>query len=158
MIKSKILFPTLIIASTFLLDRLSKIYILNLAENTENLNLSITSFINIILVGYTGIGSGHFQIYDNTLYKVITALILLINFVIIYILINSEKFQRILFSLILGGSLGNLYDRIYYSAVPDYIDLNYNGYHWFVFNVADIFISIGILMLILTEFLKKNEK
>ena len=73
-------------------------------------------------------------------------------------MINSEKFQRILFSLILGGSLGNLYDRIYYSAVPDFIDLNYNGYHWFVFNVADIFISIGILMLILTEFLKKNEK
>ncbi len=158
MIKSKILFPTLIIASTFLLDRLSKIYILNLAENTENLNLSITSFINIILVWNTGIGFGLFQIDDNTLYNVITALILLINFVIIYILINSEKFQRILFSLILGGSLGNLYDRIYYSAVPDYIDLNYNGYHWFVFNVADIFISIGILMLILTEFLKKNEK
>ena len=158
MIKSKILFPTLIIASTFLLDRLSKIYILNLAENTENLNLSITSFINIILVWNTGIGFGLFQIDDNTLYNVITALILLINFVIIYILINSEKFQRILFSLILGGSLGNLYDRIHYSAVPDYIDLNYNGYHWFVFNVADIFISIGILMLILTEFLKKNEK
>ena len=158
MIKSKILFPTLIIVSAFLLDRLSKIYILNLAENTENLNLSITSFINIILVWNTGIGFGLFQIDDNTLYNVITALILLINFVIIYILINSEKFQRILFSLILGGSLGNLYDRIYYSAVPDYIDLNYNGYHWFVFNVADIFISIGILMLILTEFLKKNEK
>ena len=158
MIKSKILFPTLIIVSTFLLDRFSKIYILNLAENTENLNLSITSFINIILVWNTGIGFGLFQIDDNTLYNVITALILLINFVIIYILINSEKFQRILFSLILGGSLGNLYDRIYYSAVPDYIDLNYNGYHWFVFNVADIFISIGILMLILTEFLKKNEK
>ena len=158
MIKSKILFPTSIIVSTFLLDRFSKIYILNLAENTENLNLSITSFINIILVWNTGIGFGLFQIDDNTLYNVITALILLINFVIIYILINSEKFQRILFSLILGGSLGNLYDRIYYSAVPDYIDLNYNGYHWFVFNVADIFISIGILMLILTEFLKKNEK
>ena len=160
MIKSKILFPTLIIASTFLLDRLSKIYILNLAENTENLNLSITSFINIILVWNTGIGFGLFQIDDNTLYNVITALILLINFVIIYILINSEKFQRILFSLILGGSLGNLYDRIYYSAVPDYIDLNYNGYHWFVFNVADIFISIGIFCLIFVELLnyKKSDE
>ena len=70
-IKSKILFPTLIAAST-LLDRLSKIYILNLAENTENLNLSITSFINIILVWNTGIGFGLFQIDDNTLYNVIT--------------------------------------------------------------------------------------
>ena len=61
--------------------------------------------------------------------------------------------------MILGGSFGNLYDRIYFSAVPDFIDLNYKGYHWFVFNVADIFITIGIFLLILSEiFKKKNEK
>ena len=73
-------------------------------------------------------------------------------------LFNSNNLQKIFFSMILGGSIGNLYDRIYYSAVPDFIDLNYNGYHWFVFNVADIFITIGILALISSEILKKNEK
>ena len=74
-------------------------------------------------------------------------------------LFNSNNLQKIFFSMILGGSIGNLYDRIYYSAVPDFIDLNYNGYHWFVFNVADIFITIGIFALLLVEiFKKKNEK
>ena len=73
-------------------------------------------------------------------------------------LIKSDVLHKILFSMILGGSLGNLYDRLYYSAVPDFIDLNYNGYHWFVFNVADIFITLGILILISNEILKKDEK
>ena len=89
-----------------------------------------------------------------------TTLIAVINIIIIYLLIKSEKLHQILFSMILGGSLGNLYDRIYYNSVPDFIDLNYNGYHWFIFNVADIFITIGIILLILAELIsykKVNE-
>jgi len=115
--------------------------------------------LNIILVWNSGIGFGLLQFDERIAYNIITILIVIINFVIIYLLINSDSLRKILFSMILGGSFGNLYDRIYYSAVPDFIDLNYNGYHWFVFNVADIFISIGIFALIFFEiFGKKNEK
>ena len=139
MINSKYLVYILIISTIFLLDRLSKVYIIDLAENTVNLEMSITSFLNIILVWNSGIGFGLFQIEKPVLYNLITFIILIINFIIIYFLISVDYIQKIFFCMILGGSFGNLYDRIYFSAVPDFIDLNYKGYHWFVFNVADIF-------------------
>ena len=159
MIKKQFILNLIIIFFIFFLDRISKIYILNLAENQGIIDITINPFLNIILVWNSGIGFGLFQFDERFAYNLITILILIINFVIIYLLLNSEKFHKILFAMILGGSFGNLYDRIYYSAVPDFIDLNYNGYHWFVFNVADIFISIGIFALIFHEvFRKKNEK
>ena len=155
----KIIFYFLIISVIFILDRISKIYVINIAETIGAVDISINNFLNIILVWNSGIGFGLFQFDERFAYNLITILILIINFVIIYLLLNSEKFHKILFAMILGGSFGNLYDRIYYSAVPDFIDLNYNGYHWFVFNVADIFITIGIFTLIFIEiFKKKNEK
>ena len=148
-----------IILLIFFLDRISKLYILNIAENEGIVDITINSFLNIILVWNTGIGFGLFQFDKSIIYNVITILILIINLIIIYLLIYSDNLHKIVFSMILGGSLGNFFDRIYYSAVPDFIDLNYNGYHWFVFNLADIFISIGIFMLIFLEiFIKKNEK
>ncbi len=159
MIKKQFILNFTIIFFIFFLDRISKIYILSLAENQGTIDITINPFLNIILVWNSGIGFGLFQFDERFAYNLITILILIINFVIIYLLLNSEKFHKILFAMILGGSFGNLYDRIYYSAVPDFIDLNYNGYHWFVFNVADIFISIGIFALIFHEvFGKKNEK
>ena len=159
MIKKQFILNFIIIFFIFFLDRISKIYILNLAENQGTIDITINPFLNIILVWNSGIGFGLFQFDERFAYNLITILILIINFVIIYLLLNAEKFHKILFAMILGGSFGNLYDRIYYSAVPDFIDLNYNGYHWFVFNVADIFISIGIFALIFHEvFGKKNEK
>ena len=159
MIKKQFIFNFIIIFFIFFLDRISKIYILNLAENQGIIDITINPFLNIILVWNSGIGFGLLQFDERIAYNIITILIVIINFVIIYLLINSDSLRKILFSMILGGSFGNLYDRIYYSAVPDFIDLNYNGYHWFVFNVADIFISIGIFALIFFEiFGKKNEK
>ena len=86
-------------------------------------------------------------------YNIVTALIVFINFVIIYLLFNEKGMKYYFLLVILGGSLGNLFDRMYFRAVPDFIDLNYNGYHWFIFNVADIFITIGIILLILAEFI-----
>jgi|TARA_B100000929_G_C15509537_1_gene419845 signal peptidase II len=155
----KFIFHLLIILAIFTLDRVSKIYVINIAETTSTVDIFINDFLNIILVWNSGIGFGLFQFDERFAYNVITILILIINIVIIYLLLNSEKFHKILFAMILGGSFGNLYDRVYYSAVPDFIDLNYNGYHWFVFNVADIFISIGIFALIFHEvFRKQNEK
>ena len=159
MLKKKFILNSLIIFFIFFLDRLSKIYILNIVENEGIVDITINSYLNIILVWNAGIGFGLFQLDQAFAYNLITILIFLINLIIIYLLFYSDKLHKIFFSMILGGSLGNFYDRVYYSAVPDFIDLNYNGYHWFVFNVADIFISIGIISLIFFEiFKKKNEK
>ena len=140
----------------FFLDRISKIYILNLAESSGAVNIPLTSFLNFILVWNTGIGFGLFSFDGNTMYNLITILIVIVNLIIIYLMLTSDDIRGYLFSIILGGSLGNLFDRFYYSAVPDFIDLNYNGFHWFVFNVADIFITVGIVCLIFAElFLNK---
>ena len=130
-----------------------------MAENEGVVDITVNSFLNIILVWNSGIGFGLLQFDGNLIYNLITLLIIIVNFIIIYLIFNSTRLHQILFSMILGGSLGNLYDRISYSAVPDFIDLNYSGYHWFVFNVADIFISIGIFTLIFLElFIKKNNE
>ena len=137
----------------FSIDRISKIYVITLAEGQSNLDLYINSFINIILVWNTGIAFGLLSFDSNLFYNFITILILFINLFIFYLIFKSEKFILYSLILILGGSLGNLFDRLYYSAVPDFIDLNYNGYHWFIFNIADIFITLGIISLILVEIL-----
>ncbi len=137
----------------FFVDRTSKTYVINLAEGQDNLDLYINPFLNIILVWNTGIAFGLLSFDSNLVYNAITILILFINLFIFYLIIKSEKFVLFSLILVLGGSLGNLYDRLYYSAVPDFIDLNYNGYHWFIFNIADIFITLGIISLILVEIL-----
>ena len=147
----KVFIYFLIISFAFFLDRISKIYILNLAENSGVVNISLTSFLNFILVWNTGIGFGLFSFDGSTMYNIITILIVIVNLIIIYLMLTSNDIRGYLFSIILGGSLGNLFDRLYYSAVPDFIDFNYNNYHWFVFNVADIFISAGIMCLIFVE-------
>ena len=159
MLKKQFVLNSLIIFLIFFLDRISKNYIINLFENENIIDITISPFLNLILVWNSGIGFGLLQLDQTFAYNLITALILIINLIIIYFLFTTESTLKIFFSMILGGSFGNFYDRINYSAVPDFIDLNYNGYHWFVFNVADIFITIGIFTLIFTEiFMKKNEK
>ena len=144
----------------FLLDRISKLYILSILEDLGNVDISINSYINLILVWNRGIGFGLLSFDQLEMYNLMTILIIFINLLIVYLIIKSKDKSAYFFLIILGGSLGNLFDRIYYSAVPDFIDISYKGYHWFVFNVADIFISLGIICLILAELLnykKKNE-
>ena len=146
-----------IVMIVFLLDRITKIYILNFSEANGNVDIYLNSFINLILVWNTGIGFGLLSFDQSTIYNLITLLIILINLVIIYFIIKIKDYRTYFFLIILGGSLGNLFDRIYYSAVPDFIDINYKGFHWFVFNIADIFISLGIICLIICElFFFKN--
>ena len=154
----KIIIYFLILSSIFFLDRLSKLYILDIAEKNGIVDIYVNNFLNIILVWNSGIGFGLLSFDTSSVYNLITILIALINILILYIALKSENFKGYLFIMILGGSLGNLFDRIYYSAVPDFIDLNYNNFHWFIFNVADIFITVGILCLILVElFFNKQE-
>ncbi len=149
-----------IILFIFLADRISKLYILSVLEDLGFVDININSYINLILVWNSGIGFGLLSFDQSSIYNVITILIIFINLLIVYLIIKSKDNTAYFFLIILGGSLGNLFDRIYYSAVPDFIDISYKGYHWFVFNVADIFISLGIICLIFAELLnykKKNE-
>ena len=158
---NKLLIGFIILVFCFALDRLSKIYILNILNSEGQVNFYINQYLNIYLVWNTGIGFGMFASENNIYYNLFTGIIILINFVILYFAYIEDKFKSFFLMVILGGSLGNLFDRLYYKAVPDFIDLNYAGYHWFIFNVADIFITIGIICLILSEFIfykKKNEK
>ena len=142
-----------IISFIFLVDRISKLYILSILEDLGFVDININQFINFILVWNSGVGFGLFSFEQSTIYNLITLIIILINLIIIYLIIKTKDFSKYFYLIILGGSLGNLFDRIYYSSVPDFIDISYKGYHWFVFNVADIFISLGIICLIFAELL-----
>ena len=140
----------------FFLDRLSKIKIIN--HQMNNNQIFINDFINLELVWNTGIGFGFLSSNSNLVYNSITAIIGVIIFFIIYLIINSKLIDKVLFSLILGGALGNFFDRLVYFAVPDFIDLHYQRFHWFTFNIADIFISIGVIILITKDLFLKNGK
>jgi len=145
----------------FAIDRFSKLYILNLAEMNDALNLYVASFLNFYLIWNKGIAFGLFSFDQNFIYNFITFLITTITIIVLIIAIKSRDYKGYFFISIFSGSVGNLYDRIYYSAVPDFIDFHLNDFHWFIFNVADIFISLGVICLIFVEiFFKKkiNEK
>jgi len=140
----------------FVFDRLSKLYILSLAEVNDSLNLYVAPFLNFYLIWNKGIAFGLFSFDQNFIYNLITFLIITITIIILIVAIKSKNYKGYFFISIFSGSVGNLYDRLYYSAVPDFIDFHLNGFHWFIFNVADIFISLGVICLIFVEiFFKK---
>ena len=147
----------IIVLAIFFFDRVTKIYLLNLQENGTDIDFYITSFLNFYLIWNTGIGFGLASMETNIYYHVLTAIIACINIGLIFFLIKSKSTYAYMIALILGGSLGNLFDRLYYYAVPDFIDFHLGNFHWFIFNVADIFITIGIIGLILIELLKKEK-
>ena len=147
----------IIVLAIFFFDRVTKIYLLNLQENGTDIDFYITSFLNFYLIWNTGIGFGLASMETNIYYNALTAIIIIINIGLIFFLVKSKSYYAYLIALIIGGSLGNLFDRIYYYAVPDFIDLHLGNFHWFIFNVADIFITIGIIGLILVELLKKEK-
>ena len=146
-----------IILLIFFIDRFSKIYILDIAESNGNVDIYINSFLNFVLYWNTGIGFGLFAFEQPQAYNFITLVIIFVNLIIIYLIYKSTNFKIYFFIMILGGSLGNLYDRINYKAVPDFIDLHINNFHWFIFNIADIFISLGVICLIYVEIFFKDK-
>ena len=146
-----------IILIVFIFDRTTKLYILKLAEVENSVDLYITSYLNLFLIWNKGIAFGLFSMDESTIYNSITILIGLIIIAILFMVLKNNNIQRYFFALIAGGALGNLYDRVVYRAVPDFIDLHFYGFHWFVFNVADIFITIGVFCLILVELFINNK-
>ncbi|MFM8244373.1 MAG: signal peptidase II [Candidatus Fonsibacter sp.] len=143
----------------FVIDRITKFLIIQKFLTEKNQEIVINNFVNFVLVWNQGVGFGLFPIESFKVYTIISVLIFLVNIWLIIWFFKSNKLSEKLFiAIILGGSLGNLVDRIYYRSVPDFIDLHYGNFHWFTFNFADISITIGILGLLLSEFIKKNEK
>ena len=147
----------IIILIIFFFDRLTKLYLINLQASGTDIDFYIFSFLNFYLIWNTGIGFGLASMEANIYYHILTAIIAFVNLGLIYFLLKSKGIYVYLLATIIGGSLGNLFDRIYYYAVPDFIDLHLGNYHWFIFNVADIFITVGIIGLILIELLKKEK-
>ena len=154
-IKNKIvtknnLYCLIVILTIFFLDRYTKLLILeNFSENTYYLN----DYINLDLIWNIGIGFGFFSTTSSIIYNLITVLILSIIVFLFISMIKAEYLDKIIYSTIIGGALGNFYDRVIFMAVPDFIDLHYNNFHWFVFNVADIFISLGIIVFIIRSYI-----
>ena len=141
----------------FCIDRISKLFVINLAEPNGQINLDVNSYLNLNLIWNEGIAFGMFSFDQKFYYHMLTILIFLIILVIFWLMFKSKGFEKFSYILIIGGSLGNIFDRIYYSAVPDFIDIYFNNFHWFIFNVADIFISVGIFCLISIEILNKKK-
>ena len=147
----------IILITIFLIDRISKLYILKLAEVENSVNVYITSYLNLFLIWNKGIAFGLLAANESIIYNTITLVISLIIVVILFMMWKGDNIQRYFLALVAGGALGNLYDRIIYTAVPDFIDLHFQGFHWFVFNVADIFITVGVFCLILVELFYNNK-
>ena len=153
----ELIVPTLLIIFGFFTDRLSKIYAIKHLMNNDG--YSVNDFLNFDLVWNTGIGFGLFSVEANITYHLISLLIFIVIIFLFYLITKAKFTDKILFSMIVGGAIGNLYDRLVYFAVPDFIDFHINQFHWFTFNIADIFISIGIILIIIKDLsLSKNEK
>ncbi len=156
MILKKNFLNLLFIISIFLLDRVSKLIVIQITNDTGEAKISLTSFLNLNLIWNDGIAFGLFSFSEKIYYNLLTLVIILVIFIVFWMIIRTNGIEKLSFMMIFGGSIGNVFDRIYYSSVPDFIDIHFNNYHWFIFNVADIFISIGVLLLIYLEFFRKN--
>ena len=144
------IYSFIIIIFAFGLDRISKIYVINLIQNNDK-EIYVNNILNITLNWNTGIGFGLLSLNAGIQYHIVSALILLIIVYLIFLMTKGDILEKFMFALIIGGAAGNLFDRLTYYAVPDFIDFHIENYHWFTFNVADIFITIGIVFIILRE-------
>ena len=152
---------SLLVFLIFLFDRISKIYVINLDKKFFGSEIYSSKFLNIELYWNTGIAFGLFSFSENYLYNLLTFVIVIVIMIVIFMIFISKDFKKYPLLMILGGALGNLVDRIFFKAVPDFIDFHIQNFHWFIFNVADIFISLGIIFMILLEIIannKNNEK
>ena len=146
-----------IILSIFGLDRFTKVYVISKNEKNLSSELFVSKYLNIELVWNEGIAFGLLSFNQSYFYNILTILIVVIIIIIFFMLLKSDGFRKYSFLMIFGGALGHLYDRIFFKAVPDFVDFHIGNFHWFIFNVADIFISIGIICLIFDEmFFNKN--
>ena len=157
-LKKFFLSDILIVFIIFLLDRISKLYVIHLDGLLLNSEIITSKFINIQLVWNEGVAFGLFSFDDKLFYNLITGFIIVVIFILLYFITKTRGIEKYSFLIILGGALGNVFDRFFYSAVPDFIDIHYDNFHWFIFNVADIFITLGVILLVYIEIFFKNKK
>jgi signal peptidase II len=149
---------TIIAILIFILDRFSKLYVMNLDRVNYSSELYQSKYLNISLVWNEGIAFGLLSFNQHSFYNILSLLISIIIMVIFFMIIRNDNIKRYPLLMIFAGAIGNLYDRIAYKAVPDFIDFHIGEFHWFIFNVADIFISLGVFFMILFELIDNNEK
>ena len=142
----------------FLIDRLSKIYVINLQKELSGAEIFSSKYLNIRLIWNEGVAFGLLSFDQGNFYNLLTVLIILIIFFIVLMILKSSGLQKLALVLILGGALGNVFDRILYKSVPDFIDFHIGDFHWFIFNIADIFITIGVIFMVILEILENKEK
>ena len=148
-----------IVALIYFLDRLSKIYVIQLNKNNLGTDIFNSTYLNIVLIWNKGIAFGLLSFNESYLYNIISLIIAIIIIVLIIMSLKNQGFKRYSLLMIVGGALGNLHDRIFFNAVPDFIDFHIGNFHWFIFNVSDIFITLGVISMIVLElFDNKNEK
>ena len=147
----------ILITLIFVLDRISKIYVIYLSNKESALEIFSSKFLNINLIWNDGIAFGLFSFDQNNLYNFLTIIIFVVILVVFVMMIKANDFKKYLLLMIFGGAIGNLYDRIFYRSVPDFIDFHIGEFHWFIFNVADIFITVGVIFMILFELIAKNK-
>ena len=146
-----------IVVLIYFLDRLSKIYVIQLDKNNLGSDIFNSAYLNIVLIWNKGIAFGLLSFSESYLYNIISLIIAIIIIVLVIMSLKSQGFKRYSLLMIVGGALGNLHDRIFFNAVPDFIDFHVGNFHWFVFNIADIFISLGVIILIVLEFFGKKK-
>ena len=154
--KKENIFNFFFVIFIFLLDRLSKVILINKFANFDEVEYEITSFLSLNLIWNDGIAFGLLSLKDKFYYNLLSTTIVIVILIIFYLMIKSKGTEKYAYIMLLGGSLGNIFDRLFYSKVPDFIDLHFNNFNWFIFNVADIFITLGVILLIYLEFRKKK--
>ena len=156
-INSNFYFNLIIIFVIFILDRLSKLYVIYLDKINTSSEIFSSKFLNIYLIWNEGIAFGLLSFEKDNLYNILTALIIIIILVLFFLITRSTGIKKYSLTMIIGGALGNVFDRIYYKAVPDFIDFHVGNFHWFIFNTADIFITIGVFLMIFLELIDNNK-
>ena len=153
LLKKENIYSILLITLIFILDRLSKAEIIN---DINSKSIYVNEFINFDLIWNTGIGFGLLSSESFLIYNLVSILIGIIILILLGVCLMSKSLDKFIFSVIIGGAIGNFYDRLFYNAVPDFIDIHYNNFHWFTFNVADIFITLGIITFVFKGFFEKK--
>ena len=157
MIKKNLFISSSFIFLIFLLDRVSKTYVIYLNDKLLGIEILSSKFLNIRLIWNEGIAFGLLSFNDKIIYNLLTFIIFIIILIIFFMVLKSYGLKKYSLLMILGGAIGNVYDRIFYGAVPDFIDFHIGNFHWFIFNVADIFITLGVIFMIIIEFTGNNK-
>ena len=146
----------LIVSFIYFLDRLSKIYVIELDKNNLGSDIFNSAYLDIVLIWNKGIAFGLFSFNESHLYNILSLIIAIIIIVLVIMSLKNKGFKRYSLLMIIGGALGNLHDRIFFNAVPDFIDFHIGNFHWFIFNVSDIFITLGVISMIIVELIEKD--